>query len=124
MREFARQPGDRPRLLWCGGPAPKSFTTVSVPPRWLAAANGRAATQRVGPSAAIPWGKLPTSADDAPRKAAGSYLVQLLKDLGYRATLRAVPIDQFYAELGNSQIGFAGGFSPDFPAPSTFFLPC
>ena len=63
------------------------------------------------------------SVNDFPRKAVGSYLVRLLKDLGYRATLHAVSVDQFYTELGNSQIGFAGGFSPDFPAPSTFFLP-
>ena len=33
----------------------------------------------------------------APGKAAGSYLVGLLNDLGYRARLHAVSLDQFFA---------------------------
>jgi YVTN family beta-propeller protein len=37
------------------------------------------------------------SLNDSAQKAAGSYLVQLLSELGYRASLHAVPIDQFFA---------------------------
>jgi YVTN family beta-propeller protein len=61
-----------------------------------------------------------------PGKAAGSYLVGLLDDLGYRATLHAVPPDQFYpgnAPNTNIQVSIGGGWAADFPAPSTFFGP-
>lgn len=58
--------------------------------------------------------------------AASSYLVRLLKALGYRATLDPVSISRFFAELSNSrtkiQMGFGAGWGADFPAPSTFFL--
>ena len=64
---------------------------------------------------------------DFPWKEASSYLVRLLKELGYRARLDPVSIYQFFAELANSrtkiQMGFGGGWGADFPAPSTFFLP-
>ena len=57
----------------------------------------------------------------------GSYLVRLLGKLGYRARLRAVPSSRWFAEASNSrskiQIGFGSGFGPDFPTPSTFFVP-
>ena len=41
-----------------------------------------------------------------------AYLVRMLKELGYRASLHAVPIDQFYAMAGNCshkiQLGLTG----------------
>ena len=57
----------------------------------------------------------------------GSYLVGLLKDLGYRATLHTVTNDQFWTDLSNPrtkiQISIGAGWGADFPAPSTFFGP-
>ena len=59
-------------------------------------------------------------------KRVGSYLVGVLRQLGYRATLRNVPQDQFYATAGNSsrkiQLGLTG-WAADIPAASDFFLP-
>ena len=56
----------------------------------------------------------------------GSYLVRLLKSLGYRANLRRVSADVFFTAAGNVhskiQMGLAA-WGADFPAPSTFFLP-
>ena len=56
----------------------------------------------------------------------GAYLVQLLRQLGYQATLRNVTSDQFFAAAGNSgrkiQIG-AVGWAADFPTPSNYFVP-
>jgi YVTN family beta-propeller protein len=64
---------------------------------------------------------------DFPWREASSYLVRLLKELGYRARLDPVSFNRFFAELANSrtkiQMGFGGGWGADFPAPSTFFLP-
>ncbi len=55
-----------------------------------------------------------------------AYLVRMLRELGYRATLRAVPIDRFYATAGNSsrkiQLGLTG-WAADIPTASDFFLP-
>ena len=55
-----------------------------------------------------------------------SYLVGMLKELGYRATLRAVPLDQFYATAANSsrkiQLGLTGWIT-NIPTASDFFLP-
>jgi YVTN family beta-propeller protein len=55
-----------------------------------------------------------------------SYLVRMLKELGYRASLRTVPIDQFYATAGNSsrkiQLGLTGWIA-NIPTASDFFLP-
>ena len=55
-----------------------------------------------------------------------SYLVGLLKALGYRATLRVVPFGQFFAMASNSsrkiQLGLAG-WGADIPAASDFFFP-
>jgi peptide/nickel transport system substrate-binding protein len=55
-----------------------------------------------------------------------AYLVRTLKELGYRASLHAVPIDQFYATAGNSsrkiQLGLTG-WAADIPTASDFFLP-
>ena len=67
------------------------------------------------------------SQDDPPGKAAGSYLVGLLDDLGYRARLHAVSPDQFHADIYNPrlniQVNIMWGWGADFPAPSTFFGP-
>jgi peptide/nickel transport system substrate-binding protein len=66
------------------------------------------------------------SPDDPPGKAAGSYLVGLLDDLGYRARLHAVSSDQFYpgnAPRTDTQVSIGGGWGADFPASSTFFGP-
>jgi peptide/nickel transport system substrate-binding protein len=50
----------------------------------------------------------------------------LLNDLGYRASLHAVPLGPFFTDLDNPrtkiQASF-GGWGADFPAPSTFFGP-
>jgi YVTN family beta-propeller protein len=55
----------------------------------------------------------------------GAYLVRLLTGLGYRATLHAVSVSDFYTAAGDPgreiQIGLAN-FGSDFPSPSTFFL--
>jgi YVTN family beta-propeller protein len=62
-----------------------------------------------------PWGK-----------PVGAYLVQVLRQLGYRATVRNVSEGQFYTAAGNSsrkiQIGFAR-WGADFPTASNFFRP-
>ena len=67
------------------------------------------------------------SFNDAPGKAAGSYLVGLLDDLGYRASLHAVPNDRFWTDLYDPrlkiQVSFGAGWGADFPSPSTFFDP-
>jgi YVTN family beta-propeller protein len=66
------------------------------------------------------------SFNDVPGKAAGSYLVGLLDELGYRATLHAVSQEQFYpgnAPRTDMQVSIGGGWGADFPAPSTFFGP-
>ena len=67
------------------------------------------------------------SFDNAPGKALGSYLVELLSELGYRASLHAVSYDQWFGALGNPrtriQIGFGAGWGADYPDPSTFFGP-
>ena len=60
---------------------------------------------------------------DVGGKAVGSYLVGMLKDLGYRANLHTVPDPQFYPSARNKiQLGLVGWVS-DFPSPSQFFLP-
>jgi peptide/nickel transport system substrate-binding protein len=67
------------------------------------------------------------SFNDVPGKAAGSYLVGLLDDLGYRTSLHAVSDDQFSTDLDNPrtkiQVSIGGGWGADFPGPSTFFGP-
>jgi YVTN family beta-propeller protein len=67
------------------------------------------------------------SQDDRPGKAAGSYLVGLLNDLGYRARLHAVSSDQFSTDIYNPrlkiQVNIMWGWGADYPAPSTFFGP-
>ena len=59
-------------------------------------------------------------------EADGAYLVSLLRDLGYRATLHTVSAQKFYDTIPNArrkiQIG-PTSWGADFPAPSTFFLP-
>jgi YVTN family beta-propeller protein len=65
--------------------------------------------------------------DDAQDEAVGSYLVGLLDELGYRASLHAVPSDTFWPALENPrlkiQVSIGAGWTPDFPSPSTFFGP-
>jgi peptide/nickel transport system substrate-binding protein len=65
--------------------------------------------------------------DDPPTKAGAAYLVRILKDLGYRAKLQAVPLDRFWAGLADPhlkiQMGWGAGWGADFPAPTTFFSP-
>ena len=65
--------------------------------------------------------------DTFPAKAVGSYLVGLLDELGYRASLHAVSNDQFWSSLGNPllkiQVSIGAGWGADFPDPSTFFGP-
>jgi ABC-type transport system substrate-binding protein len=60
-------------------------------------------------------------------KVAGSYLVGLLDDLGYRAKLHAVSPDQFFAGIYDPrlkiQVSIMAGWGADYPAPSTFFGP-
>jgi len=59
-------------------------------------------------------------------KPAGVYLVDLLRKLGYRATVRNVSQHQFEAAVGNAsrkvQLGLTG-WAPDIPAASDFILP-
>jgi YVTN family beta-propeller protein len=56
----------------------------------------------------------------------GSYLLHLLKDLGYRAKLHIVSLEQMFTTINNSrnkvQIGLVA-WGADFPTASTFFLP-
>jgi len=56
---------------------------------------------------------------------AGGYLVSLLRELGYRATLHTVAAETFYGTIGDArrkvQIGETS-WGPDFPDASTFFL--
>ncbi len=56
----------------------------------------------------------------------GTYLVHVLRQLGYQATLREVPIDHLFNTASNSrnkiQLGLTGWLS-DIPAPSDYFLP-
>jgi YVTN family beta-propeller protein len=63
---------------------------------------------------------------DAWGKPAGAYLVDLLKQLGYQATVRNVPQDQYHAAIHNSsrkiQLGLTGWIA-DIPIASDFFLP-
>ena len=63
----------------------------------------------------------------SPGKAVGSYLVRLLKDLGYRASLHAVPVDQFFDtarqlpqqdQMGSWRMGRR------LPRPIDFLPPC
>jgi len=58
--------------------------------------------------------------------ALGSYFVQVLNELGYRASLRRVPLDRFFAASADSrnkiQMGLFG-WGADFPAAGDFFLP-
>ena len=60
---------------------------------------------------------------DAWGKPVGAYLVQVLRQLGYRATVRNVSDGQFFTAAGNSsrkiQIGSAG-WGADFPTASNF----
>ena len=67
------------------------------------------------------------SFNNGPGKALGSYLVELLDDLGYRASLHAVSDDRFWADLYDPrlkiQVSIGAGWGADFPSPSTFFGP-
>jgi len=56
----------------------------------------------------------------------GAYLVHVLGQLGYQATLRVVPVDQLFATAANPrhkvQLGITG-WAPNIPSSSEFFLP-
>ena len=56
----------------------------------------------------------------------GNYLVHLLRQLGYQATLRTASFDQIFAAASNSsrkiQMG-PTGWVADIPTPSDYFLP-
>jgi hypothetical protein len=68
------------------------------------------------------------SFDSFPGKAAGSYVVALLDDLGYRASLHAVPNDRFWTDLYDPrlkiQVSVGSSLGRRLPLPSTFFRPC
>jgi YVTN family beta-propeller protein len=57
----------------------------------------------------------------------GPYLVQVLKDLGYRANLHAVPESQFFTAFSNShrkiQMSSLQYWTADFPTASDYILP-
>ena len=56
----------------------------------------------------------------------GTYLVQLLRQLGYRANLRIVSAGRFSSVVGNFHSKIQVGFTvwgPDLPSASDFFLP-
>ena len=59
-------------------------------------------------------------------KPVGAYLADLLRQLGYKATVRNVPQNQYHAAIHNSsrkiQLGLAG-WEADLPTASDFFLP-
>ena len=59
-------------------------------------------------------------------KPAGAYLADLLRQLGYRATVRNVPQNQYHDAIHDSsrkiQLGLAG-WEADIPSASDFFLP-
>jgi ABC-type transport system substrate-binding protein/DNA-binding SARP family transcriptional activator len=59
-------------------------------------------------------------------KPAAAYLADLLRQLGYQATVRNVPQDQYHAAIHNSsrkiQLGLTG-WEADIPSASDFFLP-
>ena len=61
-----------------------------------------------------------------PTPAAGRYVVSVLDQLGYRASLRMTGVNTYFSVLGDSrdrvQIGFFGWFQ-DFPAPWEFIGP-
>jgi peptide/nickel transport system substrate-binding protein len=63
---------------------------------------------------------------DFASQALDSYLVRVLKDLGYRAHQRTVPDGRFFPAVSNFhskvQAGF-NGWGADFPTASEFFLP-
>jgi YVTN family beta-propeller protein len=63
---------------------------------------------------------------DLASRALNSYLVRVLKDLGYRAHQRTVPDAQFYPAVSNIhskvQAGL-NGWGADYPTASEFFLP-
>ena len=63
---------------------------------------------------------------DVASRAPDSYLVRVLKHLGYRAQQRTVPVARFFPAVSNVhskvQAGLSG-WGADFPAASEFFLP-
>jgi YVTN family beta-propeller protein len=67
-----------------------------------------------------------TFGDPLPAPATGRYIVSVLDQLGYRATLRMASPDAYFSVLGNSrdrvQAGFFSWFQ-DYPAPSDFIDP-
>ena len=65
-------------------------------------------------------------ADGAPDPPTGRYAVSVLRQLGYRASLRVISPDAYYQRAGDSRRRVqAGGFDwfQDFPAQSDFIVP-
>jgi peptide/nickel transport system substrate-binding protein len=62
----------------------------------------------------------------SPRQQYGEYLVSVLDDLGFKASLKVIQDSVYYQTIGNAgtraQTGFAN-WSQDFPHPSNFYLP-
>lgn len=59
-------------------------------------------------------------------RAVGSYLTRLLKELGYRASLRTVSTGRFFSAVSDSRSKIQMGLNAlgsDFPDASAFFLP-
>ena len=69
---------------------------------------------------------VPVTVWNAWGKPVGAYLIQVLRQLGYQATVRNVSQDQFDAAVGNAsrkiQLGLTG-WAPDIPDASDFILP-
>jgi YVTN family beta-propeller protein len=67
-----------------------------------------------------------TFGDPLPAPATGRYVVSVLDQLGYRATLRVMGPNTYFSLLGDSRDRVQVGFFPwlqDFPAPSDFIDP-
>jgi peptide/nickel transport system substrate-binding protein len=68
------------------------------------------------------WGLRDPGRGDFPVKV-GRYFVSLLKGLGYRASLKLAPPDEYFSSISDSrarvQIGFYG-WAADYPAASNF----
>jgi len=64
--------------------------------------------------------------DNFAAKATGSYLVRLLKELGYRASLRIASPTRLFTKAGNFRSRIQAGlvsWGADFPTASNFFFP-
>jgi len=65
--------------------------------------------------------------DERSQEEAGSYLAEVLKDIGFEAKLQVVNVDNYFSVIGNQltsnlDIGWASWFQ-DYPHPNDFFQP-